>query len=301
MDGIVAAQRLKRLRYANGLSQQKLAQASGVSFATIRRLETDPDYWDVVTDRTLMPIARSLDVPADYFTRDEDDDPEKLPTPHVPGSKASGIRQEDLQALIAALQPKVQAHKPIREGMDDLPLRSHRDEPWNDKMLCLLEHVRRAVMDWSEEEHSDEYASLLDAITAEVDEWARRHGVPVPDDYRDNIKGNEDDVQGGRNQASKRNAAAIGANETLYELHRSVLGDQLRKAGKAGDLLKPGSKPMTVRARIRYDGDHYDELQVGGKKYLVRCPHDTTSTDVKDHSFVLELGNTRTAFGAGAN
>ena len=62
--------RIRELRQAKGVTQEELAERSGISRATIWALETNTEK--VTTTKTLLSIAGALDVPVDDLFFDDD-------------------------------------------------------------------------------------------------------------------------------------------------------------------------------------------------------------------------------------
>lgn len=61
--------RIKDVRESKGMTQTELAEKSGVSRATIWKLETDADA--ITMTNTLQQLARALDVTVDELFLDE--------------------------------------------------------------------------------------------------------------------------------------------------------------------------------------------------------------------------------------
>lgn len=276
-NGTLASKKLRKLREELGMTQNDLANASGISESQIRNLEMRPATWDGARHTTILNISRALGVEPEFFFTEDDSD--------VNPPRPIRVRARN---HFSAVQPTIQIHKPFRDDIHELPRQAHRQEPWNDQYLCLMEHIRQAVIQYADGD-VDDLNVLIGAIDNAVLDWGEQHGVqPSVHADLDDDDDSDNDVPV---DLTDPRVALIQPDDEIYTKAKGFIpgvDDRLRPAGTADSLgWKSGTEVVTVQARDWWDGKYFDAIKVDGRVYYIVCKHSTKSRKVEDHQYLI--------------
>lgn len=268
---------LERLRQERNMTQEELADTSGVSRSTIARLESDPGEWNRVRRSTLRKIAAALGTDSDTLAAsDPDSDPDSTPDPTPALPDRGAPRTEATARAGRTINPVL----PITDRAG-LPRPAHLDEDWMQQFLCYLEAMRDAYQSFVDQvaatdAMTDADLDRLNTLTADaLATWSRRHlrRMPTAGTAGQDISANDPTTT-----TPSTEGQVIGTDDAL------TLGLRTARSAPIGPVTTTAARLNEIR------GSRHDRIQdSAGTEFLVECRHDTESEDPNDHPFQVPV------------
>ena len=139
--------RLKFARKELKLTQQQFADKTGVSVATIARLETDETAWDTVQNATFDKVMRGLEDKGVWLKQQDKPEPKKLTFDDLP--KGVTIGPEEAKGIVMMFNQSEQTKKNDKDTktleMLEFVMECLRDSETHEEFETNLKNMKRIL------------------------------------------------------------------------------------------------------------------------------------------------------------
>jgi|GEM_PF-4643232 len=277
--------RLRYYRQKAGLRQRDLAERAGLTLTRVSLLETNAGEWRKLRPDNVKALADALGVTVADL---------QGTTPAVEAAAAGDNGQVASDALSSARPVRVaqrptslewDIRRPLAPGADR-PRPDHQGERWDAQGACLMEHLRRAYIEWVDDLDYDpanpDVGELLDRFDDATQRWARRHGMMVPRDAERAYAAPDDPVW-----VLADDGARIEGRSTAKMMRPEWRTEYVVPA--------PDDAPEELRRSGRMDVVR----DADGRLYAVPCAHETPQNDPGLHEWAPDRDARQGALGRG--